>query len=603
MSLLQPAALAWLAIMPVLVVLWLTRRRRPEARVSAGFLWEQACREARVDSFSRRLQANLLLLLQLLAALTLALALARPFLPMASASGTELALLIDTSASMGALSGGSTRFEVARAQARRLIQEAPAGAQILLASHDRTARVLLPFTRDRSAALRTLEKLQAREVAADGRAGWTLAASLLASQPEVQVFVLGDSPPQIPAGSRMTWIECGQPAANVGLVALRAARAADGSFPLLVGVRNYGTQPEQRDLEIRRDGVLVAARRIGLPAGGRETLRVRLPASGPDLVEARLLGSDALATDDRAWTVLPVKTTLPARAVGPRNLFAERALAALPGLALTRSASPQGASLVLWQGEAPWPLPPGVHILIHPPDAWKRGEILSQSFALQPESSPLLHAVPLADLAVAGVQPVHLPPGSQVLARAGDHPALALVRQGQATALVFTFDLYRSDLPLSPALPLLFANFVEAESGGGQGPVDSESVPGRPLEIRTAEPVWVQLPDGETIRLEPEGGRSVLPDPGLTGIYRVRAGNRVWPVALNMLDPRESDLASARPALSEDPPALPPPGSSQPTGVAEFWPWLAVAGLLALLAEWLMDQRARRPWRPRGETP
>lgn len=133
--------------------------------------------------------------------------------------------------------------------------------------------------------------------------------------------------------------------------------------------------------------------------------------------------------------------------------------------------------------------------------------------------------------------------------------------------------------------------------------MDSESVPGQPLEIRTAEPVWVQLPDGETIRLESEEGRAVLPDPGLTGVYRVRAGDRAWPVAMNMLDPRESDLSSSPPGPSEGPPDLPPPDSSQPTGVAEFWPWLALAGLLALLAEWLMDQRARRPWRPRGETP
>jgi len=602
-SLLEPTALAWLGVLPVLVLLWLTRLRRTPARVSAGFLWERACREARVDSFSRRLQANLLLFLQILAALALALALARPYLPVISGSAPEMALLIDTSASMGARQDGSSRLEVARDQARRLVREAPAGAQILLASHDRTARVLLPFTRDRSAALRALDALEVRQVAADGRAGWALAASLLASRPEVEVFLLGDQPPEAPPPSRLTWIECGRPAANVGLVALRAARDRDGTFALVVGVRNYGPRPEQRELELRRGGMLLAARRVGLPAGGRDTLGFRLPASGSDLLEARLLGSDALAVDDRAWTILPGRVVHSARVVGPRNLFAERALAAIPGLELTRSENPQGAGLVLWQGEAPWPLPPGVHILLRPPAAWRRGEPLAQAFTLQPEQTPLLDEVPLADLAVAGVTPLNLPPGSEVLARAGPHPALALVRQGQATALVLAFDLYRSDLPLSPALPLLFANLVESELGGGRGPVDSESVPGQPLEIRTLEPVWVQRPDETSVRLESEGGRAILPDPDRTGVYQVRVGEKVWPVALNMLDPRESDLTRRLPAPRWDLPAPHPTPPSQRFGIAEFWPWLAAAGLLALLAEWLVDQRRRRPGRPQGGAP
>ena len=599
MSLLEPTALVWLGVLPVLVLLWLTRLRRTPAPVSAGFLWERACREARVDSFSRRLQANLLLFLQLLAALALVLALARPFLPVVSGAATEMALLIDTSASMGARQDGSTRLEVARGQGRRLIREAPSGAQILVASYDRSARVLLPFTRDRSAALQALEGLQVREVAADGQAGLALAASLLASRPEVEVFLMGDQPPQTPPPSRLTWIECGGPAANVGLVALRAARDHDGTFPLVVGLKNYGPRPEQRELELRRGGVLLATRRIGLPAGGQQTLHFRLPASGPDLVEARLLGSDALAVDDRARTILPRQVTFHARVVGPRNLFAEKALAALPGLVLTRSEHPPGEGLTMWQGEAPWPLPPGVHILLHPPSSWIRGESLDQAFALQPERAPLLNEVPLADLAVAGVTPLDLPPGSEILAKAGPWPALALVRQGPTTALVLAFDLYRSDLPLSPALPLLFANLVESELGGGRGPVDPESVPGQPLEIRTLESVWVQGPD-LSVHLTSEAGRAILPDPDRTGVYQVQVGEEIWPVAMNMLDPRESDLATRLPAPQQDQPTPPPTSPSRISGVAEFWPWLAGAGLLALLAEWLVDQRRRRPELSRG---
>lgn len=589
MSLLEPGALAWLALLPVLVLLWLMKLRRREARVSAGFLWEQAAREARVDSFSRRLQANLLLLLQLLAAILLALAMARPYLEVASASAPEVAVLVDTSASMGARRNGSTRFEEARAQARRLLASAPANAQVLLGSYDGTARVLAPFSRDRSEAMRALERLAPRDVAGDARAGRALAASILASRPRAEAFLVGDRPPAAPVPDRLRFVDCGGPAANLAFFALRAARSREGSFTLVAGLRNHGSEPEQRELEIRRGGVLVAARRVGLSPGARESVRFRLPAEGDPVVEARLAGTDALAVDDRAWTILPEERSRVARVVGSGNLFAEQALAAVPGLSLERGPDAGGAALVLWEGEPPWPLPAGVHFLLKPPSALRQGSPLAGPFLLVPEE---VAEAPLADVAVAEVQPLRLPPGSQVLARAGGEPALALVRSGPATALVFAFDLYRSDLPLSPALPLLFAEVVEKELGAGAGPVEPEGVPGQPLRIRASEPVQVHLPTGETVELEPEEGHAVLSETGRVGLYRIQLGGEQWPVAVSLLSDEESDLSpgEAPPPGTGPGPGAPPAASR---GVAELWPWVAAGSLLLLLAEWFLYHRRR----------
>jgi len=593
LSLLEPVALAGLAVLPILVLLWLMRRRRPEIRVSAAFLWEQAAREARVDSFARRLQAHLLLLLQLLLAALLTLSLARPWLQIPSSSAAEVAILIDTSASMGAELDGSTRFEKARTQARRLLHRAPPGAQVLLAGYDRTARILVPFSRDRSAALRALDRLSPREVAGDSQVGLALAASLLASRPLAEAFLLGDRPPRPPLPSRLRFLDCGGPASNVGLVALRAARGRAGTFPLVVGLRNYTDRPQQRELELRRGGLLVASRRIGLPAGGRQVAHFTLTATGSEEVEARLVGGDALATDDRAWTVLPRAASVAGRAVGVGNLFAEQALLAVPGVRLERAVGAAGADLVLWEQEAPWPLPEGTHILLAVPTPLGRGEPREGPFALQAEESTLTRGVPLNDLAVAGVRPLEIPPGAEVLARAGPHPALVRVRQGSTTALLFCFDLYRSELPLSPALPLLFANLVDEIPGAGRGPVAPEAIPGQPLLIRSPKTVRVQLPGGTSVLLEATRGTATLTDPDRVGLYRVHTEERDWPVAVNMLDERESDLSGGAPPPGADPRPSSIPIPSEGGGGMEIWPWVAAGSLFLLLAEWLLYHRRR----------
>lgn len=563
MNLLDASALWWLALAPLIILFWLMKLRRREVRVSAGFLWEQAAREARVDAFSRKLQTNLLLLLQLLALALMALALARPYLRVLSASAPEVAVLVDTSASMGA----QGRFEKARDRALDLVRNAPAGAEVLVAAYDRTARVLVPFSTDRSQAVKTLQALRPRDVPGDGEAGRALAASLLASRPRAEAFLVGDRPPPppIPARLRFEDVSAGQRTDNLGLTAFRASRTRDG-YVAVAGVRNYGSEPAQRDLEIRRGGALVASRRVAVPAGKRQTLRFRLPLEGDLVLEARLDEADALAADDRAWTVLPRLTVLEARAVGPPNLFAERALAAVPGVRLERSPDPAGAPLVLWQGEAPWPPPPGAHIMLKVPEALRQGAPVKGPFQLTP-----------GDSAVADVQPLRLPADAQVLLRAGDHPAV--VRLGNT--LLFAFDLYRSDLPLSPALPLLFADFVESDL---QSPVPAELTPGEPLVVRAD--VTVETPEGTVAVAAGEA----LTETGRAGVYRVRQGESEWPVAVSLLSESESDLAP-RPAeealIAQE---APPPTD---VGMAELWPWAVAAALLILLAEWVLYHRRR----------
>ena len=66
MTWLNPAAFAFLALIPVVLVLHALRHRRRDVRVSTLFLWESVLREAHGSLGLQRLVQNLPLLLQLL---------------------------------------------------------------------------------------------------------------------------------------------------------------------------------------------------------------------------------------------------------------------------------------------------------------------------------------------------------------------------------------------------------------------------------------------------------------------------------------------------------------------------------------------------------
>ncbi|MGH8701387.1 MAG: BatA domain-containing protein, partial [Burkholderiales bacterium] len=102
MSLGAPSALWALSLIPLVVVLYMLRARREPHVVPSVLLWERATRDLVARLPMRKLERNLLLLVQILIIALIVLALARPSVPLRGFAGDAVALVIDTSASMQA---------------------------------------------------------------------------------------------------------------------------------------------------------------------------------------------------------------------------------------------------------------------------------------------------------------------------------------------------------------------------------------------------------------------------------------------------------------------------------------------------------------------
>ncbi|KGQ22121.2 vWA domain-containing protein [Thermus filiformis] len=251
----------WLLPLVLLLTYLLYRARALPQRPWAGvWLWRKGLGRGR-----RRPRTDLRLFLLLLAGGALVLALEDPpLLP------PPLALVVDASASMAADEGGRTRLDLAKERARSLLERAPeavlvrAGATPSLLGQGAGVR-LVP----------ALMGLEAGNEGADLEAALALARSLL---PHGAVVLVSDAPP--PPGLN-GYLGVGSPRENLGIV-----RVAPGFLAL----GNSAPRPLTARLE----------------AGGR-TYTLEVPARGyrglelpTPVFQARLLGKDALALDDRA---------------------------------------------------------------------------------------------------------------------------------------------------------------------------------------------------------------------------------------------------------------------------------------------------------------
>jgi len=191
MSFLAPFALSLFALSVPLVLLYFLKVRRRDRTVSSLLLWSASLRDREASTFFQRLHRDPLLLLQLLALLALALALARPVATVMGQGARKVVVVLDTSASMKAQDVLPSRFEVARAGAASLVRGLGEGAEVMVIEAGVQPKVTAALARDRERALgavrlslgRTTTRSDVEEAASTLAEAWRLIART-ARQPE-----------------------------------------------------------------------------------------------------------------------------------------------------------------------------------------------------------------------------------------------------------------------------------------------------------------------------------------------------------------------------------------------------------------------------------
>src|SRR5215475_9620451 len=118
MTFLLPVGLLALLTIPIIIILHLLRERRRRVAVPSLLHWQNLLYRPEGEHI-RRLPLTLLLLLHVLVAGLLGLALAQPQLAGTLGGGPrQLAIVIDTTTSMAARNGATTRFAQAQERAR-----------------------------------------------------------------------------------------------------------------------------------------------------------------------------------------------------------------------------------------------------------------------------------------------------------------------------------------------------------------------------------------------------------------------------------------------------------------------------------------------------
>lgn len=168
-------------IPPLIVMLYFLKLRRTPLEVPSTYLWTRTIEDLHVNSIWQRLRNSLLLILQLLMVLFLILSLLRPGCQGDRLEGEHFIFMIDNSASMSAEDAAKgSRFEDARDQVRRMIDQMEPDDKAMLIGFSDASRVVQSYTSNKSQLRRRLAGLTQTQRTTDVREA-LMAASALAN--------------------------------------------------------------------------------------------------------------------------------------------------------------------------------------------------------------------------------------------------------------------------------------------------------------------------------------------------------------------------------------------------------------------------------------
>ncbi|WP_334073705.1 MULTISPECIES: VWA domain-containing protein [Paenibacillus] len=598
--------------LPVIVIMYLFKRKYTDTLVPSHMLWNRVLRNMEANRPWQKLQNRLLLWLQLLAAALLVAALMLPFVRVQGGFQGHTVIIMDTSASMSAAAeagptgetGSESRLDRMRDLLVHYIGSKGSNEEITLLQLGGKPRVLLSRELDKAKLRQAVSGISPDYGRAAYRETLSLASALTRSDSRARIVLFSDSPwNEVVAGKQNTGtivpveyvpVEAEGEVRNTAIeqFGVKSPENSEANVTGVAVVKNHGSLETKATLNLYGDGELLATEPVALQAGARSTVSFEgLPAA--DVYRLAVEGADAYAPDDEAFAFRERANSPNVLLLSPGNLFLEKALQ-LTGVRLSRMQLPAGEGDGA-EGKAPalpetrpdlivvdGPLPDLVQegewaVLLKETPLWSwengGGKIRLESGEIQIAEHPVTRYLTMTDPPAGQLWPAKIPPWAKPIWTIGGQPAAYAGTENGVPRLVFLFDLKDGDLPLRPEFPILVKNAVEWLQFGGTAGL-GRAVAGSELEIPftadTARAVWAPLEGyaarqgtGEIPVSATEGEFSARQQaPGVPGLWSLRTlGNdgteRPGFLLEVTADPAESSLRG---------PALPEAAGAPPAG-------------------------------------
>lgn len=529
MTFYSPWAFLGLITIPVIIILYLLKQRHKDYTVSSLFLWEEVLKDLEANAPWQKLKKNLLMILQIIVALLLVFALAKPFLNAVGSDTPHVIVALDTSLSMKATDVGESRFEEAKIRANKLISNLKPGTAVTLISMGKSVNIEENLSSDRARLLDKLSKLNASNTTSDIEDAESLISSIVKQNPESRVVVFGDRAINI-YGVDVEFSNISNNGDNFAVTMMSHTKTEKG-ITVLSRISNYSTKDATIPVSLYVDKNVFDAKNVDIKKG--ETANVYWNEILPEasLIETRIDIKDSLTMDNSAWNAVNNTKKNKAILISESNVFVEKVAGLYNGIELYKTGYEssdewKGYDLYIFDGFLPKKIPHDGNVMVFNPNENELFEVLEtvEYPVLEEMDESIFRYVEGFDFSIGKTKTLKVPTWGRAILEVNEGCAAFSGIYDNRRVMVFGFDVHNTDIPLTPAFPIIMANSLDwllPDSINNAQNVYS----GEGIEFNigpNTQKAFVETPSGEKIQIAPPFPVKVFDNTEEPGLYTLR---------------------------------------------------------------------------------
>ncbi len=326
--------LAFLILIPVIILLYLLKQKVKDEPFSSTILWQEIYKNLEAKTPFEKLKQNILMYLQILLMLVLMFALMAPVLKKGGIVEEHTVIVVDCSASMQYLYDGElSRLDYSVKQAEKEIDGLSENSTVTLISCGGEATVVYQG-KDKNTLKYRLRQLETTMEAGNLDLATNVVSSVIADLPNVQILCYTDTD-----FDSDQWMKSNEKAAlivesvyskgeNCSLDYINYAAGEEG-VELLCKVTNHGEQDITQDVSLYIGSQIVDVQTVTVKAQESENVyfaKQVIATDGSVVAKAELSAKDSLVADNSQSTTVIADVEKRVLLLSEGNVFLEKAL-------------------------------------------------------------------------------------------------------------------------------------------------------------------------------------------------------------------------------------------------------------------------------------
>lgn len=317
-----------LITIPLLVLLYILKRKYREEVIPSTLLWNEVYKNTRANTPWEKLRKNIMLLLQIIILLLLILSLMRPFLNFGGKTYKNIILVIDNTASMSAEYGDGSRLEEAKRLAKEVLFSTKDDTNTYIISFDGNSNLLQNGDFNKEISNEVISSISQSYNTGEISESLSFVKAIgegIEEEYEViaitdKDFSLGDVNGKV--------VSLANSGVNASIDNI-SHKFLEDKVRVIATITNRGAGEYSGDFSLYDGEELISVETLDLKEGENKTLTFDLPSIKSEFLRGELSRKDMILEDNTYNHVIAKKKVNKVLIVTEQNLFLEKAFASI----------------------------------------------------------------------------------------------------------------------------------------------------------------------------------------------------------------------------------------------------------------------------------